>query len=220
MNDRAAQGAASGGELVLVRHGETVGESSIRLNGATDVALSELGERQVARAAVALQRERFDTLVVSPLARARRSGELLAAGRVPPPTLRVVESFREINFGAWERLTFEEVQARDPEGYARWGSQGLEFQFPAGESRRGFVERVATAATPALFPSDARTLAALHKGVIKIVIAALTGLPQAEASRLPVALGGYYRLRHDGAAWRLIGEHETAHLGALDSGAR
>ncbi len=220
MNERAKRAAGEAGEIVLVRHGETVGESSIRLNGATDVALSELGERQVARAAAALQGERFAALVVSPLARARRSGELLAAGREPPPVVRVVEPFREINFGAWERLTFEEVEARDPEGYARWGSEGLEFRFPAGESRRGFVERVAGACSPEVFPSDARTLAALHKGVIKIVIAQLTGLPQAEASRLPVALGGYYRLRHDGARWRLIGGHETAHLGALDSGAR
>jgi broad specificity phosphatase PhoE len=35
-------------ELLLVRHGETVGQSSIRLYGATDVALSDEGELQMA----------------------------------------------------------------------------------------------------------------------------------------------------------------------------
>jgi broad specificity phosphatase PhoE len=33
--------------LVLVRHGETVGHSSIRYYGRTDVALSDLGRRQM-----------------------------------------------------------------------------------------------------------------------------------------------------------------------------
>ena len=208
------------GELILVRHGETVGESSVRLYGATDVALSELGARQVERAAAALRPEPFDAIVVSPLSRSRRSGELLAAGREPTPALRVVEAFREIDFGAWEGWTFDEARARDPESYARWGQDGLEFRFPGGESRRGFLQRVRAASSDAVFPSGGRTLAALHKGVIKIVIATLTGLEHEDAARLPVALGGYYRLRHDGARWRLIGGLEIAHLGELDSGAR
>ena len=33
--------------IVLVRHGETTGESSIRYYGATDVPLSDLGRQQV-----------------------------------------------------------------------------------------------------------------------------------------------------------------------------
>ena len=36
-----------GSRLILVRHGETEGESSIRYHGRTDVALSELGRAQM-----------------------------------------------------------------------------------------------------------------------------------------------------------------------------
>lgn len=199
-----------------MRHGETVGDSSIRLYGATDVALSELGERQIERAAAALAGERFDAVVVSPLQRSRRSGALLAAGREPAPRLVVVEGFREINFGRWEGWTFAEAAARDPDNYRAWARREPEFEFPGGETRLGFRARVCAAITDQLFPPGLRVLGALHKGIIKILIGALTGMPFDEVSELPVALGGIYRLRpRPSGGWALASAHETAHLGEL-----
>ena len=57
-------------ELILIRHGETTGESHLRLYGATDVALSELGIDQMRCVADALATTPVDTVVVSSLARA------------------------------------------------------------------------------------------------------------------------------------------------------
>ena len=44
-----------GSRLILVRHGETEGESSIRYHGRTDVALSELGRAQMRLAGRAIE---------------------------------------------------------------------------------------------------------------------------------------------------------------------
>ena len=55
--------------FVLVRHGETVGQSSIRYFGATDLPLSESGRRQMERVRVALAGESFDAAYTSELQR-------------------------------------------------------------------------------------------------------------------------------------------------------
>jgi broad specificity phosphatase PhoE len=161
--------------LVLVRHGETVGQSSIRLYGSTDVALAREGEDQVAHAGRALQGQRFDAVFTSPLIRARRSAEIvLSTLEHPNVEIEAVPGFAEIDFGDWEGWTWDEVRARDPDNHARWTTQGPAFQFPHGEVRAAFVERVqrATVSIESRFAAGARSiLVVVHKGVIKAIAA-------------------------------------------------
>ena len=206
-------------DLILLRHGETVGQSSIRLYGATDIALSPVGEQQVQRAATALKHHRFARVLSSPLQRARRSAEIvLAALDASAPTLELVPGFREIDFGAWEGWTYAEAETRDPSGFARWRSEGHAFTYPGGESRSAFLARIAAAAAATLDPTRGPTLAVLHKGVIKAALAALTGQEPGALAELPVALASLHRLRWTGARWDLLTTGETAHLGDLDLG--
>ncbi|NVB36609.1 histidine phosphatase family protein [Pseudenhygromyxa sp. WMMC2535] len=188
-------------EIVLVRHGETLGQSSIRLYGATDVELSPEGEAQVAAAGRALAGARFDRVFTSPLSRARRSTEIVLANIPHPPVgVEVVEGFREVDFGRWEGWTWAEVEARDPEGFASFHREGPNFSYPTGESRRGFVDRVQAAVGPsleaALGEGAQRLLVVVHKGVIKAIAARLLGVPVHElASEWDPALGSVHRLR-------------------------
>lgn len=205
-------------DLILLRHGETVGQSSIRLYGATDIALSPIGEQQVSRAAVALKDHRFARVLSSPLQRARRSAEIVLAALREAPPLELVPGFREIDFGAWEGWTYAEAETRDPDGYARWQTEGHAFTYPGGESRSAFLARIAGAAATAIDPARGPTLAVLHKGVIKATLAALLGRPAAELADLPTALASLHRLRHTGERWQLLSAGETAHLGDLDLG--
>ena len=64
-------------EIVFVRHGETAGESRTRLNGRTDVPLSDLGRDQMRRVGSALAAHRFDRVLTSPMLRARQSTSLM-----------------------------------------------------------------------------------------------------------------------------------------------
>lgn len=201
-------------ELILLRHGETVGQSSIRLYGATDIALSPLGEQQAARAAAALRPHSFARIVTSPLQRARRSAEIVLASQTPGAILEVVPDLREVDFGTWEGLTWAEVADRDPDNHRLWHTARTSFTYPGGEARTDFIRRVHTAAR-AIPHATGPTLAVLHKGVIKAVIAALTGMPPDEAAELPIPLASLQRLHLDGDTWRLITVGETDHLGDL-----
>lgn len=197
-------------ELVLVRHGETVGQSSIRLYGATDVALAPEGEEQVAVAGRALRgwlgsERSFDRVFTSPLIRAQRSAQVVlgeiggpAAARLAEQ-VQVVEDFREVDFGDWEGWTWAEVEARDPDNHRRWAAEGPRFTYPGGESREAFVARVQAAVEPSLgaaFSSGAkRVLCVVHKGVIRAIAARLLAREVSslgDAWGLP--LGGYRRL--------------------------
>ena len=81
--------------LVLVRHGETEGESSVRFHGSGDVALSNLGRRQMQGVARVLRDEPVDHWVASSLRRswegaaiASRPSVLPSAPATTPPGLR------------------------------------------------------------------------------------------------------------------------------------
>lgn len=198
-------------ELVLIRHGETVGGSSVRLYGASDIGLSEVGREQMRRAGAALNGAKFDAVLCSPLSRSAEGARLAANGTGPAPV--AIEEFREINFGRWEGWTFEEAATRDPANYAIYKKGGLDFRFPGGEVRMGFRERISKAARRVFADPPGRTLAVLHKGVIKVILATLAGIPIEEAMQAPLELGAIYRLRDSHGGWRIVSSNETGHLG-------
>jgi broad specificity phosphatase PhoE len=192
-------------ELLLVRHGETVGQSSIRLFGATDVALSEEGEAQMAATGRKLAGLRFDRVLTSPLIRARRSAEVLLEHVAHPAiAIEAIEAFREVDFGRWEGWTWDEVRERDRDEHRRFAELGHAFRYPEGESRRDFFARV-QAGVPtieqAFADGCARVLVVVHKGVIKAIAAKLLELPRV-VDELELALASVHRFVRRDDRWR------------------
>ena len=158
--------------LVLVRHGETDGESGQRFHGSGDVALSKEGRAQMRRVAACLSHP-TDLVVASPLRRSWTSAVIAGRGA----EVRLESRFREIHFGRWEGLTKEEIRASDPILYEDWQARKPGFEYPGGELRDAFRERV-QAGLDGLLAADARdALLVLHKGVIRTIVEELTGVP-------------------------------------------
>ncbi len=157
--------------LFLIRHGETEGESSIRYFGSTDVDLSAEGRDQMAAVAAGLTGVPADLYLASTLRRSWRAAELLSCGR----PVRLERDLREIDFGRWEGLTREEIEARDPALFADWQSGAAGFDYPGGEARAAFQERVGRAIDTALAAPGHTSVAVLHKGVIREIVRHLTG---------------------------------------------
>jgi len=131
--------------LVIVRHGETVGNSSIRYFGRTDLELSELGRQQMHAVRRWLRTQfgaaRFAPIIASPLRRARVGAAIIAG---PDRPIIQIEEFVEVDFGRFEGLTAEEIAMHYPADFARWNRDRLDpsFSYPGGESRREFTDRV------------------------------------------------------------------------------
>jgi broad specificity phosphatase PhoE len=158
--------------VVLIRHGETDGESSVRFHGSGDVDLSDEGRAQMRVARSRLQGEVLDTVVASPLRRSWRSAWILSRGA----PVRLEPDFREIHFGRWEGMTAEEIEASDPARYRAWQSGEEGFEFPGGEARAEFRARVERGLERLLASAARGALVVVHKGVIRTIVERLTGV--------------------------------------------
>jgi broad specificity phosphatase PhoE len=162
--------------IVLVRHGETVGESSTRYHGRNDVVLSRAGRNQ-ARALKETLALEVDRVIASPLARAWQTATILAPGL----NIEIEEAFAEIDFGRWEGLSQEEIVACDPDLFQVWQSGVPEFEFPEGENKEAFRTRIQQGLKRVLSLEARSLLVVAHKGVVRGLAEGLTGqaLPEA-----------------------------------------
>lgn len=157
--------------LILVRHGETEGQSSIRYYGATDVPLSDLGREQVRRARERIANEAFEVVYASSLSRAAESARIL----VPDRPIEIEADFREVDFGRWEGLTREEIAAVDPELFAIWQRDLARFDYPGGERRADFRARIARGLDRLRTSGAGSALVVAHKGVVRTLYELTSG---------------------------------------------
>ncbi len=182
--------------LILVRHGQTDGDSGTRYHGSADVDLSPSGLEQMKRVRHSLREPGFELVVASPLRRAWKSAWLIGEGA----PVRLEDGFREIHFGRWEGLSAPEIEASDPILYRDWREGAPGFEYPSGEPRAQFRERVKRGLASLLGSPANSALVVAHKGVIRAIVEFLT---DAALDRELPLLGGVIELTRDGDKWFL-----------------
>ncbi len=180
MDWRLPQGVT---RMVLVRHGQPSEEMRGRCYGRLDVGLSPEGRAQSERAATFLSRVEWACVYASPRLRALETAAPLMAGR--GGQVVVEEAFREIDFGLFEGLTYEEAERRYPEVYAEWMTHPTRVRFPEGDSYPSMRERV-RAGGRALRARHVGQCFALvsHGGVNRTLLAEALGMDDARLFRL------------------------------------
>lgn len=128
-------------KIILVRHGQSIGNQSRIFLGHTDLDLSNLGYKQAECTAEHLKNEKIDYIYSSDLIRAYNTA-------IPHAKIRNMEvicnkNFREAYVGAWEGMNVDDI-------LEKWGREifidqwknnfGL-FRFPDGESIKGAGKR-------------------------------------------------------------------------------
>jgi broad specificity phosphatase PhoE len=123
--------------LLVTRHGQAAA-GDVMLGGQLDLPLTAEGHAEAAALARRLAGVRIDRIVASPMLRALETARTIAAGR----PVEVDERLRECDYGRWEGLTSEEVDAHDPELRARWEHDPATTHSPGGESGDDVAARV------------------------------------------------------------------------------
>jgi len=126
-------------QIVLVRHGATDWNLQGRCQGVTDRELSEVGVRQAEQIAALLSSESIQAIYSSDLRRARQTADLISQPHNLP--VLIEENIRELNHGALEGLTFNEIKQSYSEFLARWRTEPAEIQVPGGEKLTDVAER-------------------------------------------------------------------------------
>ena len=176
--------------LVLVRHGVTAHTLDKRFSsglGGANPGINDEGRAQVRATAdwLAPLAEGIDVVIASPVRRTHESAEILGA-RLGRPVL-TEEGLAEMEFGAWDGLTFAEIQDRYPDELDRWlGS--LDEAPGGGESFRVLEKRVLASLERLLSEYAGRTvLAVSHVTPIKVLVAHALGAPLEAVYRMELA---------------------------------
>ena len=173
--------------VVLVRHGVTKHTSAKRFSGGLggdNPPLSEEGRDQVRAVAdwLAPLADRVAAVVASPVRRTRESAEIIAE-RLGLP---VVEEpgFAEMEFGAWDGLTFTEVAERDRAGLDAWLG-AVDVAPDGGESFRTVEKRVL---------DGLERLLADHAGRSVVVVSHVTPIKTLVAHAVDAPLDAVFRM--------------------------
>ncbi|MGH2454815.1 MAG: histidine phosphatase family protein, partial [Candidatus Limnocylindria bacterium] len=137
------------GSLFLVRHATTrASEAGRNLGQRSDPPLTPEGHRLAARTGAAIAAELAALphgaarIVTSPARRCRETAAALATAlAVRAAGIQVEAGLWEIDYGAWEGMTQDQVRARDPELRAAYERDPYETRIPGGESGREVAER-------------------------------------------------------------------------------
>ncbi|MCX5407602.1 bifunctional RNase H/acid phosphatase [Streptomyces sp. NBC_00335] len=202
--------------FVLLRHGETALTPQKRFSGSgrgSDPELSEAGRRQAAAVAESLAaRGTIETVISSPLRRCRETAQAVA-DRLGL-TVTVEEGLREVDFGAWEGLTFAEARERHPEDLQAWLDSPKAAPTGGGESFASATRRISATRDRLLAEHAGRTvLLVSHVTPVKILVRLALGAPpealfRMELSAASLSAVAYYA---DGnASVRLL--NDTSHL--------
>jgi len=195
-------------EFVCVRHGRTAWNALRRFQGQTDIPLDDEGLAQAQALAAHLRAERFDLALASDLIRARTTAETICAER--DILLEFTPELREMHFGAWEGLTWDQIVVRWPELEARNEKAPMYYTAEGGESWDGLCERVDALlrATTARMGADDRALIVSHAGVMHGIVRSLSA---AGPSGIRFSPGGILRARGSfETGWELTAIDETA----------
>jgi broad specificity phosphatase PhoE len=191
--------------IYYIRHGETEWNADGRLQGAQDIPLNDLGRKQAAAAGSILaglfardgRNGQFFPFVASPLGRARSTMELVrGALKLPPRDYSVDDRLREIGYGHWEGSTLAQMQASDPDVFARRQTEKWTVAPPGGETYASVQLRMRDWYDSLL----GDTVAVAHGGTARALMVAL-GIETPEgAADLTIEQGAVYVFGESGLA--------------------
>lgn len=149
-------------KLALLRHGDTEWSAQGRIQGRSDVPLSEAGRAALRH----LDVPQGMRVVCSPLRRCVETAELLTDSPVTREPRLI-----EMSWGAWEGRRLADLRGEFGEAMRANEARGWDFRPEGGESPREVLARV----RGWLMELTEPTLAVTHRGVIRAVFAAASG---------------------------------------------
>ena len=155
-------------KLALLRHGPTEWNATGRIQGQTDIPLSDTGFAKMAALRLPLEVTR---VYASPMLRTRQTAQALG---LPEPIYDA--RLMEQNWGSWEGLSRDEILARDgADAFIKAGAnQGEAFRPGGGESTGELHARVASFLKD-VAKGEGDAVAVAHLGVLRAAYTLATG---------------------------------------------
>jgi len=189
--------------VLIVRHGQTASNVSGRYMGWIDEDLSDEGVWQAEQLSHRLAGWSITSVYSSPLRRANRTAEIIAAPHSIP--VSIVDGLGEIRVGAWEGKFGKELEAEFPDLWRLWKTDPSTVRMPGGESLSQVRERAIASLEDIVEANRGhQVLMVTHDVVVRLLVAYCLGasssiyrrLDAGNASLTIIQVGdGWLRLR-------------------------
>lgn len=162
--------------ILFIRHGEVEVAYHRVFGGRIDMELSPAGHGQATSLAHYLADVNIDRLVVSSMRRAQMTaGPLAQLKRLTP---LIEPNLREVDFGDWTGLSWQQVQERYGVSAFDWLRELDAGTLPGAEPMPAYRARVAAGLEPVLATKPGDTVAVVcHGGVIRMALSILLDIP-------------------------------------------
>lgn len=171
--------------LYLLRHGEVEARYHRVFGGKIDMELSPLGHQQVQALADYFRRHPPHVMYASPMKRVRQTLAPLASQTGLSPI--VLPGLREVDFGVWTGLSWDQVYERHQVSAFDWLNQLEAGTIAEAETTADFRARVDDAFRQILAESACKEIAVVaHGGVIRMLLAIILDLPFARMSAFDI----------------------------------
>ena len=162
-------------KVILVRHGQTLWNLERKYQGHSDVALSDTGRKQAELAGFRLAREKIHAVYSSDLSRAVETATCIAGHH--GLTVTPLPALREILFGEWEGLNYDQINAQWPEAMGKLWTRPAEVTIPGGESFAQVQQRAYGAVREIVSKhSGENVVITAHGGTIGVILCAALGM--------------------------------------------
>jgi alpha-ribazole phosphatase len=170
-------------DILFIRHAET--DMAGTFCGHSDPELNAEGLRQLEDLLHRLHKEDIGDVYTSDLRRAHTTAKAIAAAF--SVKCHVSSALREIAFGQWEGLSWEEIEQRDKIYSRRWVMEYPNLSAPDGENFHDFEHRVLEKVR--FLATEAETkhysiAVVTHAGVLRTILTKLHGCSEERASEL------------------------------------
>lgn len=157
-------------KLFLIRHGQTDWNLAHRYQGQGDISLNKTGISQAVRVASYLTAEEIDGIFSSDLQRAVATAEKIAQYH-QDIELKTLPALREMDFGQWEGLKYQEIEREYPVHLKKWSENPGEITPPGGESLLELQTRVISQVEEICRENQGNNLVLVtHGGVIRTLL--------------------------------------------------
>ena len=154
-------------KFILIRHGQTDWNLNKRYSGYLDVSLNQNGKAQAKRLHHRLKTSQIDKIYSSDRIRAIQTAKIVFKNR----EIEKIADLREVHFGVFEGLTYQEIIKKHPIAYKKWLKNPYSIKIPKGEHLTDFKKRIVKAFRKIAILNKNKTVAIVsHGGVISIFV--------------------------------------------------
>jgi broad specificity phosphatase PhoE len=196
-------------QLLLIRHGETLWNREGRIQGTSDIELSETGIGQAEKLAWSLKDAAIGDVHASPLKRAYRTAEIV--NRYHGKKIAVHPGLMEMNQGDFEGLSFRDLMAREKEFLKRWVADPASVRMPHGETLTELQER-AWRAVSAILDGGQNAVVVAHNFTIAAILCRVQNIGLAEFRSVCVDPASKTLIRFENGQAQIVVLNDRSHL--------